>query len=49
MHRSKAHEVADILDYNLKTTWTATQTVIGQFELQNENKVQPPLQGYSIV
>lgn len=49
MHRSKAQEAADILDYNLKTTWTATQAAIGQFELQNENKVQPPQQGYGIV
>lgn len=49
MHRSKAQEVADILDYNLKTTWTATQAAIAQFELQNDNKLQPPEQGYSIV
>ncbi|KAK9893685.1 NAD(P)-binding protein [Cystobasidium minutum MCA 4210] len=49
MHRSKAQEVADILDHNLRTTWTATQTAIALFEIQNDNKVRCPPQGYSIV
>jgi hypothetical protein len=49
MHRSKPSDVADVLDYNLRTTWTATQTAITQFEQQNDNHFQPSASGYSIV
>lgn len=49
MHRSKGPEVADIFDYNLRTTWAATQAAVTQFELQNDNKLQCPKGGYSIV